>query len=148
MSAESAIFNYLDSVVESLRAKRDLFRGPERPPAKGEFCIPDRAVFIWESGGVEPERCFDKEANLHQMRCNVQIIVRGEPNDYLSGKCLADEIHDWIRRFKLSDSCDPQVSFVRQRESCPLYLGRDGSGHDVWSMNLEVGIDLLRKKEC
>lgn len=146
MSAESAIFEYLDCSVESLGAKKNLFRGPERPPAKGSFCIPDRAVFVLESGGVEPERCFDEQKNLNQMRCAVQLIVRD--CEYLSGKCLADEIHDKLRKFKLSDSCDPCVSFVRQRESCPLYTGRDGSGNETWSMNLEVGIDLLRKKEC
>jgi hypothetical protein len=113
----------------------DLFIGPPRPPyiASGVVLIPERSAWIILTGGPEPGRVFNQDYALHYTA--VQIIVRGQPNQYIDGRDFAQTIWDELEGTQFVDNYN---FLVLAREERPIFINYDENARPMWSMNFNV----------
>lgn len=109
----------------------DVFMGPVRDPdpSKG---IPDEATFCLANGGREPMP-FLQDGNPCYRWSSVQVRVRSAQNQFAAGQTRARAVREALHISAISG-----YVAVRVRESEPLYLGQDESGHHHWSVNVEM----------
>ena len=105
------------------------FVRPAQPPM-----IPHKAVFVLESGGLPPQPFMDGSTTAWR-RPRVNIRVRGEPNDYATGRDLANSI--WSR-FQQSTSVTGSWVRVTCDQSLPMFLGLDAFSCPEWSVNVTL----------
>lgn len=137
ITPEKAIAELIECKVTELKLSKNLFRGPVRPPTKGK--IPEEAVFVLDTGGLEPQYCIGDKTGVAILRCFVQVSVRSCVGEYVSGRDLADKVLTAMHSYPANPT--KGLLNIQPRESCPNYLGRDDTEHHLWSMNLEIIVD-------
>jgi hypothetical protein len=107
-----------------------IFRGPVRPVGAG---VPHKAAFCLATGGPAPESQCAANVGPDILRATVQVRVRGNVGDYGGGVGFARQIWTALQRATYSGYMG-----IVCRESEPVYLGRDDTEHDEWSVNVET----------
>jgi hypothetical protein len=105
-----------------------IFRGPVRPVGAG---IPHKAAFCLATGGPAPLTHDAGNAGPDILRASVQVRIRGNVGDYANGVAFARAV--W---FALQRATYTGYMSVICQESEPIYLGRDDTEHDEWSVNV------------
>ena len=111
-----------------------IFIGNVRKPGNG---IPEKAIFITQTGGYAPNEFLGAGAFGPYRRVTVQVRVRGEVHDFQVGRDLANSTWDALQA--------PTISgYVRvvNLQSAPAYAGLDDTEHPEWFFNV-----LMEKKE-
>lgn len=114
----------------------------ERPPAGASLYlgamrdgagIPDRAVFVLDSGGSANDRFLGGDRAIRDY--SVTVRVRSSADDYAGGWALARAAHSAL------DHVDPQAAGYldcRAEQPAPLYLSTDSHGRHVFGVNLAL----------
>jgi len=105
-----------------------IFRGPVRPASN---VVPHAAVFVLATGGPPPQPYFRVgagSASFYQV--NVQVRVRSEPEKFGAGQTKALQVRDKLHLATIAGYVACKVL-----NSEPLYLGKDDTEHDEWSVN-------------
>lgn len=99
--------------------------------------IPNKAVFILQSGGVAPHGYMDG-GDTDYRRVRVQVRVRSETDDYSGGKTLAESIQAVLHRAHFGS---PGYVRITADSAAPLYWGRDDKEHHEWSVNATLEVE-------
>jgi hypothetical protein len=111
----------------------DIFRGRMRSAGDG---IPHDSVFVRTSGGPPPLPYGGQTAEETRFTA-LQVIVRGDPEDYdgalTTARSVRDQMHD----------IPPSASYIacRMQQSEPLPIGEDETGATMFSLNFELWHD-------
>ena len=111
------------------------FVGPIR---KAGGAIPGKAVFVREYSAVEPSPYMDNSRKTYRT-FDVQVVVRGDVNQYSSTRQTADNIWHKMDRAGAGIST-ASTTYVRVTcsQSAPIYLGQDDQERDLFSVNLRL----------
>jgi len=109
----------------------DLFHCAPKPPGGG---IPDACIFVLDSGGPAPDPYFRVGgASASFYRVGVQVRVRAAVGQSAAGKERARDVLTALHLAAIAG-----YTAVHAQTSAPLYLGRDDTEHDEWSVNCSV----------
>ena len=107
----------------------DIFRGPVRPATPPS--VPHACLFVLMTGGPPPQPYFRVgagSASFYQV--NVQVRVRASVEKFGDGQAKAVQVRDKLHLATLAGYVACKVL-----HSEPLYLGKDDTEHDEWSIN-------------
>lgn len=105
----------------------NLFIGPLR--AADEEAVADEAVFVLGTGGEqEPYLAGGKKTMIE---ASVQTLIRGKPSDFESAQNLAFGVFEALNLTQPAG----YVSVIA-REGAPYFLGPDGTGRPLFTLNL------------
>lgn len=109
----------------------NLFKGFIRPLSS---IVPQTAVFVNYSGGPEPVNFAQGGASPQEYEHAVQVLIRGEPEQYGSTRALADAI--WVH---LHDYSPGGGYFsVRATTSAPVFVDQDEVGSYIFVINMRL----------
>lgn len=137
---DEAIVTVIDAALGSLTAGVNLFPGPvRRPPPVGASpelaAYPHTAVFCLATGGPAPSTHVQNGTGPDIKFATVQVRIRSEPDTtadaFKNGQALARQVWTALQRATASGYIS-----LTCRESEPVYLGEDASGHHEWSVNV------------
>jgi hypothetical protein len=132
--ADAAIVTLLDALVSgstTLASGTDLFTGPARSHGQGIPIGP--VVFALSTGGPPPQPYLGVGKDFRVE--TVQVTVRAKPEKFADGQTLARAVFDAVHKTLPTDFVDCRV-----RESQPTYLGADGNGCHLWTLNCELSV--------
>ncbi len=136
MSAEIDVRTFLvTSASLSGISASNCFVGPMR---KAGGAIPGKAVFVKEYSVVAPSPYMDNSRKTYRT-FDVQVLVRGDVNQYSATRQTADNI--WHRMDRASSGISTaSTTYVRTTcsQSAPVYLGQDDQERDLFSVNLRL----------
>lgn len=112
------------------------FVGPIRK--SGGF-IPGKAVFIKEYSLSAPSPYMDATRKTYRS-FDLQIIVRGDINQYSATRQMADDVWHKMDRASTASLSTASTSYVRITcaQSAPIYLGQDDQERDLFSVNVRL----------
>lgn len=118
-------------------SSNNVFVGPVRK-ASASPAVPVRSVFILETTGYQPHEYLGGGQNTYKFS-EVQIRIRGNPNDYLNTRTLANAV--WLKCQRVSVSSlgsTTSAAYVRivNLQSGPMYLGVDELERDEFTINV------------
>lgn len=129
---EIDIATHIANQLGALTLGTNCFHSPVRPANEAEL-IPAKAVFSYVTGGTTPyDYCGEDRA---ERRSRVQVIVRGDRDDYAGTLSLARSIRDVVHR---SDTTLTDYVQVRVMEEDPIPIGVDDQGLPMYSINAEL----------
>lgn len=137
MSAEIDVRTFLCSPASiSGVSSANCFVGPVR---KAGGYVPGRAVFVKEYGGMEPSPYMDATRKTYRS-FDVQIMVRGDVNQYANTRSLADSVWHKLDRASTATLSTASTSYVRVicAQSAPIYVGQDDQERDMFSVNIRL----------
>lgn len=106
------------------------FNAPVRPSNEAEL-VPAKAVFAYVSGSVAPYNyCGESRA---QRQSRVQIVVRGDRDDYAGTLSDARAIRDTVHGSDVTLTDYVQISTL---DGEPIPLGIDDQGLPMFSINV------------
>lgn len=108
----------------------NLFSGPEQPP--GPY-IPHAAVFCVGYGGSYPITLLGVSQDIRGF--DVQVLVRGEPDNYANAQSLAYTLWQSLQRVTA-----PSAGYIDVlcKQSGPIYLGQDDTEHPRFTINVQL----------
>jgi hypothetical protein len=135
MSAEIDVRSFLvTSASISGVTSGNCFVGPVRKAGGG---VPGKAVFVKEYSIAAPSPYMDNSRKTYRT-FDVQVMVRGDVNQYSATRQIADNI--WHRMDRVSGVSTASTTYVRSTcsQSAPVYLGQDDQERDLFSVNLRL----------
>lgn len=111
-------------------AATDVFHGVEVPSGAqdGAGSVPDRAVFVRDLAGAEPDRHHDGTSYQQAL---VLVTVRSAKDSYGAGKTLANAVHAALESETLSaDYVEEGCEATAARFA---YVGTDEMGRHRWA---------------
>ena len=129
---EDAILTHISGNVGSWVEDTNLFRGKVRP--RSDY-IPQQSAFVSLTGGPEPINFAPNAGTLQEYEHAVQIIIRGESEQYGATRALADAIYDYLHD-------NPPAGWFRCRcqSGRAFWVDKDEHGGDIFVVNLRMGI--------
>lgn len=108
----------------------NIFIGPMRPPKteNNVIIVPDRSAWVKVNEGGQPDRVFGQAYRYH--KTPVQVMVRGDPNDYENTRDWAQELWD-----TLEGSRPTGYDVVLAMQGGPVHVGFDSGERSLWSLN-------------
>lgn len=112
------------------------FIGPMRKPGG---LIPGKAVFIKEYSLSAPSPYMDATRKTYRT-FDLQILVRGDVNQYPATRQTADDIWHKMDRASTASLSTSSTGYVRITcaQSAPIYLGQDEQERDLFSVNVRL----------
>lgn len=109
----------------------DIFRGAVRPADPPR--VPHAAIFCLATGGPAPAPYLAGSSRESFYRVNVQVRVRGNVGGFGAGQAVALQVRDKLHLASLTGYVRCSVEGAH-----PIYLGRDDTDHDEWSVNASL----------
>lgn len=125
-----------DSIIAKVGAlaawteNTNLFKGPLRSI---DGVVPQTAVFVNYTGGPEPLN--HSSSGVQEYEHAVQVVIRGEPEQFGSTRALAEAIYA-----QLHDASISGYYSVRATNSGPLYVDQDERGSYLFVVNMRLRI--------
>lgn len=112
------------------------FVGPIRKPSG---LVPGKAVFVKEYSSNGPSPYMDASRKTYRT-FDLQIMVRGDVNQYSSTRQIADDIWHKMDRASAASLSTASTSYVRVTcaQSAPIYVGQDDQERDMFSVNVRL----------
>jgi hypothetical protein len=137
MSAEIDVRTFLCSGASIAGVSTgNCFVGPVR---KAGGYVPGKSVFVKEYGGMEPSPYMDATRKTYRS-FDVQVMVRGDVNQYVGTRALADSVWHKMDRASAATVSTASTTYVRIvcAQSAPIYVGQDDQERDLFSVNVRL----------